>query len=385
MYKSNIQNSDDLIYYNINITNPNTNDPINSTFLSVPCIFSETRTQPILNKPDDYVMSVIRFSLPGANIPLFIFPVIPNPDDPNDINFSSLTVSISYMTEHSGKVHLVYNPHQNITPPSPTKAFNTQQSYLYYSVYNYQDLIDMYNVAIQTAFESITTPEGAQAPYFQFNASLERIELVAQQAFYDQQSALNPIYLYINYLGIRFFIGLNVQSNGNNLSSGEDYTFIVENTYNNWYNPSWIIPNPSESPKYLIMQGEFNALTYWNDLSSVVFMSGMIPVRPELTPNINNNTTGIQGNANRVRLVTDFIPNIGEQAGDITSKYVYNPSAEYRIINLTSQAPLTDVDIAVKWQDANNNLFDIFLLPGQVCTIKIVFIKKSARFGEYNK
>lgn len=384
MYKSCIEQNDEYIYYNINIANtinpiPGSNNP------SIPINFTETRTIPILDKPDDYLMSVIRFSLPGFNIPLFLFPVIPNPDDPLDINFSSLIVVMSYNGIDSDPINLRYVPQPALVPlaPLPSVAF-TGKAYQYYSVYNYQAMLDIYNRAIDQAFVNlnvkITLPSGSVPPYLQFENLNGRVSLVAQRAFYDQSFVSHPITLSYNFLSERFFIGFNVLNLGyqNRSPIGKDYTFVVENTFNNFYTPSYLAP--ATPPDYLIMSQEFDSLSYWNDLVSVVFLSGMIPVKKEGIPSLNNDSGSVQGNAGSRPIITDFIPGVGEIAGDIASKYIYNPTSEYRMLNLTSQTPLTDIDIKVQWQDANNNLYDVFLFPGQVCTIKILFQKKSSRF-----
>ncbi len=58
------------IYLNLSINN--------NTGSSIPCSFIETRSQPFLNKPDDYECSVIRFNISSNNsLPLFHF--IPQP------------------------------------------------------------------------------------------------------------------------------------------------------------------------------------------------------------------------------------------------------------------------------------------------------------------
>jgi hypothetical protein len=386
MYKTSVKGNsgDDLIYYNIVINNPaNLNG---SPTPSIPLNFSETRTIPILDKPDDYLLSVIRFSLPGFNIPILIFPVIPNPLDATDINYSSLTVTFTYMNVNSPPVHLRWIPEPAIPVPTPIVAF-TNQAYLYYAVYNYQTLIDIYNTAIVNAIDEFNTlnpgllPDAIidGPPYFQFDKPESRISLVALQQYFDQKDTPTAS-LSINYLGLRFFIGIPVINYYFNISnaSGIDYTFIIENEYNNWYNPSFLPQPVTGTPLYLIMTQEFYALAYWLDLVTIVFSSGSIPVVGELVPT-REISSNAQGNANSKPIITDFIPNIGESAGDFLSKYVYNPTSEYREVNLNSQVPLTTMDVRIQWQDANNNLYDILLFPNMSCSIKILFQKKSTR------
>lgn len=62
----------DHIYYNLNLTNPNT--PNNNLVLAS---FNETRSTAILKTPSEYTMSVIRFSLSKVNIPIFFMNIFP--------------------------------------------------------------------------------------------------------------------------------------------------------------------------------------------------------------------------------------------------------------------------------------------------------------------
>jgi hypothetical protein len=61
----------DHIYYNVTMTNNSTTDYSNARF-------SETRTQAIIDNPSNYHMSVVRFTCPTNNIPLFRFEQVQN-------------------------------------------------------------------------------------------------------------------------------------------------------------------------------------------------------------------------------------------------------------------------------------------------------------------
>lgn len=64
-YKVDVYDSDH-IYYNINITNPSTSQLLLAEF-------NQTAAQAILANPSEYNLSVVRFTIPAQQIPIFIF------------------------------------------------------------------------------------------------------------------------------------------------------------------------------------------------------------------------------------------------------------------------------------------------------------------------
>jgi hypothetical protein len=67
------KDTDDLVYVNINVFNPNANQGIP---MELPPV---TRTQPIVNRASDYYCSVVRFEIPKIGIPYFHFPEVGMP------------------------------------------------------------------------------------------------------------------------------------------------------------------------------------------------------------------------------------------------------------------------------------------------------------------
>ena len=66
VFKSEIKQTLTHTYYNISLHNPTKQPKIAS--------FYETRNEPIIQKPSDYYMSVVRVDCPTIEIPIFIYP-----------------------------------------------------------------------------------------------------------------------------------------------------------------------------------------------------------------------------------------------------------------------------------------------------------------------
>ena len=123
--KSTIKNDDNLIYYDIlatNYTKENSNIRLN---------FQETRTSPFLQKPSDFNLSIVRFSLDTYNLPVFI-PIInyesTNPDE------TIYSLSIKFNGKLYTKNITWKSPNQYINKPSKTannfQDFNSTYYYL---------------------------------------------------------------------------------------------------------------------------------------------------------------------------------------------------------------------------------------------------------------
>ena len=55
---------------------------------------------------------------------------------------------------------------------------------------------------------------------------------------------------------------------------------------------------------------------------------------------------------------------------------VYNPGAEYRLIDMHSSMNLHKVDLVVHWKDTFGNIHPFELRPGCAANVKILFRRK---------
>jgi hypothetical protein len=419
----------DLIYYNIVISGTETDG---STLAQ----FSETRVQPILGKASDYYMAISRFSIDATEIPLFVCPVIPNPNNPNDINYTPYQLKFNYFdgtTLYTTTENVEYFPSYtfNIRPLPPT-PISQDLSNEYYYIYEYTTFLRMINNAITAAFNDmvINVPglSTAKIPYFQYEPNLNLISFVIpnipnpivpsvnlyQTAYqtlggkqYTPAEGINPLsqnklYLYLNSSLYQFFNG--IETFGSNLfgySAADISAFnlmLVNDNKNNYYYPPQnatnTVNNQTETsfsgtdglgnlasytaqPQWFINTQQFNALSIWSSLSSIVLATSQIPVQFEYLPYSSNSSLiggSAVGSQNFRPILTDFVPDL-TQATQSRTQFTYyaNP---YRLIELTSQEPLRKLDIQLFWEDKNQNLYPLKITYNSSDNIKIVFIKK---------
>ena len=404
-------NDSDMFYYNVNMYG----DGVSSSSYAS---YEDVRTQPLLRSPNDYLMSVIRFSIDASHIPLFVCNVIQNPNNLNDLNFTPYTVTLQYqLIKYTSNVIFIPDSRYDIVnlPMPPNPQYGQDNSTEYYYVYYYSSFIKMVNNAIESAYTQMSAAnpgvfDNKPIPYFFYDPELEKIRLVVPvtdintnlniyQTQYDNNGLplyvvqpLDSVIFYVNSLLYKFFDGLKAFYVNTGYNSYPNFLIAIDDLGYNYYYPPKLNPsnqildqvptsflqvgiyNYTISPRFLIFTQEFNMLGAWTSLSSIVFITRTIPIQPEFIPTL---TTGSSASGSSARyIITDFVSDV-TKIGEQRSRFVYNPTAQYRYISLNSNLPLYKIDITMYWQDKNQNLYPLRITNGEINTVKLLFIKKS--------
>lgn len=345
----------DHIYYDMSLTNSGATNLIANLF--------DQRNQPLLDNPNEYHLSVVRFTVPTSYLPIFVWRDIGTNDPDN--NYYSVTISRAGVNY---RVFLTYVP-QNFP------ANNTNQQYLF--VYSYQQFIDTINVALNQAF-LLAGGTGTSPPYLLYNANTGLISLVAQYAYANSAGQYqiymnNPLYL--------FFDNFKSSRLGVNQIAGKDNLIFVQNNGNNDFMshpPFSALSNVFDS---YIMTQEYNSLFLWNSVRSLVFITNTVPVCDEAL-NVKNSESLTTGSTYR-KIMTDFELNIqsGISNNTLRSYVQYAVSGEYRLIDLQSNTPLYTFDIQIFFQTADLKLYPLYISNNQSISIKVMFRNKKFKKG----
>jgi hypothetical protein len=374
-------NPDDKIYMNIVI--PYAPD---SSGLS-PASFQQQFNQPILSVPDDYYISIVRFSIPCQNIPIINFANYIQEFPNTDPNLSIFAVTLEY----NGGISTSYVSYASETPfmpPGNLSASNPSVNYNnpYYFTYTYSNIISMLNSALNTAFTNLPTKpptvnEPPAAPYFIYDHNDYRIGLVAQNEFYDE-ALTTPINVYVNYeLFSTFLSGMPSVLFGYNEANEQDVQLLVRNQHNNFYQepsggPPPTITNPTEYPFYVMWQ-DYPTLINMNSFRNLTLQSNLLPIVQEFTvssssfESLQNNLSTISS----VGIMANFEPidSFGWESRGIVQ---YTPTGPYHLINLTGMDPISKIDIRIFWIDQYGQQYPLYLGYNQIVTIKFAFLKK---------
>lgn len=360
---------DDHVYYNISLYN--TPDYMNATH-SIKAEFNETRTIPILQNPSEYHMSVIRFSVPGSSIPIFLSDV---QQDASGNYISSYSVTLSYLSYYA-QVYVQYTPRGpiNITPAE-------------YPYYSYQAFLDDINTALQTAYTTLVSLAGSgfhsttQAPFLIYNPTTQIISLMAEQAYATDVSG-NFVGVYMNSRLFGFFQSFEtIFKTQTTIPNGLNYQILVKSNGNNVI-PADSAAFPELTTPYYQMSQEYQTLYAWNSFRSIQFITGSMPVKTELItiPYLQNNFSNSQqtnqsGTPVFSPILTDF--EVATDGADIRTYIVYFPSAEYRLSDMQSTTPLYQFTLKINWIDTSGNTHPLYIRQTEVATAKFMFRKKS--------
>jgi hypothetical protein len=135
---------------------------------------------------------------------------------------------------------------------------------------------------------------------------------------------------------------------------------------------------------WTITQETASTDTLWSPISSIVFASALMPVKPESNSapviigqgNIGNSQATAK--AAFTRVITDLALPMDKGAASWKSFIYYVPSAQYRMSDfLSSHQPLNGVDVQVYWKNRlNNQLYPITMTNLSSVSFKIMFKKK---------
>jgi len=387
------------LYYDIqvsNLENTNTQPPILQ--------FIETRNNPFLYESDQYLMSIIRFTLDTPNLPVFIPTIQPYQ---NDINLTIYSISLTYTNPantsqtFTQQTFLNFVPQSNV-PPLPPTTNNTPNGLQYnadgyYNVYNYQYLIFLLNQTFSDCYNDLNTQvvnagltlPSAYAPVMAWNTNdstaVINCDILGYSTVEPITPTFQPIKIYFNTPLAELFSSFPVFINTLSSVNGLNAQLITDS-----YSQSNTIGFPPYGTyQFTAIQvfQEFSTIASWTPITSIVFTSNTLPIVSNQVsqPVVFNNgvQSGNNGNNSLInQVITDFVSSDGVYKPNL----VYEPSAQYRYIQLISNRPLTTFDLSVFWKDRFGNLQPFRLASGGTASIKVLFTKKNTMgTGNYPK
>ncbi|MFM7981926.1 MAG: phage minor capsid protein, partial [Candidatus Fonsibacter sp.] len=125
---------------------------------------------------------------------------------------------------------------------------------------------------------------------------------------------------------------------------------------------------------YVQMFQAVPSIAIWNPVSAIIFASALLPIKTTQTSlprDIGSNEnafSNVGNNSNLLSAISDFAI-----TGDGNRQYrpmiIYNPSAEYRLVDMNSYMHLNRVDIIVYWKDTFGNIHMFELSPRNATSV----------------
>ncbi len=344
------------IYYDINFANKS-NIPVKANY-------KENRNDALVKNPSDYYISIVRFLLPLQSVPIFVYP---NDGTNPDNTQYSVTIRNLYTGAQQFQTFLNFTPQNSIV-----------NGVINFGIFSYAHFLDMINVALFDAWAHLTNTNSLVAPRMNYDAITGQCYLRINSYF--DVSGTRPespdIEVYFNTKLYSYFSNFNAFYNGSNTTLGKDVLLVTQDVRTSQSNGT-STSFPTGSLGFNFYQ-EYENLYLWNGLKSIVFTTSL-PIQDEY---ISESSTENGTSANNFRqILTDFEPNT--EARDAARGYVqYNPSAEYRLVNMNSDKAIKTVDLNILWMDKQQVLYPLYIPSGEYYSVKILFRKKYFLYKE---
>jgi hypothetical protein len=339
-------------YYNLSLTN-NQQDPILASL-------TDRRTSSILEKPDEWEMSIVRFQICTNEVPLFK-PVIPDPAFPLRTNMS---ITLKYLNNF-------FQQFIEVTAQEATRG-----------IFDYNAILDHVNDASLIAFGllkgAFPASDGTAAPLFYLNADTSLISMYTQSVFIQSnanriQIGLNqPLQSLLNMPTSNIVLPSASISGFTYELAVKDSAILLPPTNLREGYPIGVNPIPGE---VMSSSQEFRTLDEWNLIKAVIFTTALVPLQHEYLPNSSGIGQSYVPNNNQLGILTDFQiqkDNVEPTRGILT----YVPPGEYRMISLMGTNPFSAIDVTASYQTYNGDIFPITLGQGENMSLKIMFRRK---------
>ena len=379
------------IYYDISVTNLQ-----NSNTRPQPFQYQDTRTIPFLMRPDEYEMSIIRFSCGTSSLPVFIPQIQPNQGD-RDLTIYSVTLRNQGFEVQT---FINWNPQEVGVPlpPTPLQTANQRQFNQegYYNCYSYTWFIERIYAALVTSFDALTllvvgaglVMPSIYPPLISWDPTTNSATLYGDTEGYDVNPAIlaDPIEVYMNSALFSLFNSFPAIYRGDTAAAGKNFQIPFVDIGGT--NCTQIIPPGQPVPpagyqytnyRAIVWSQEQGTTASWSPILAVVFTSNTLPIESNQvsTPVVfSDNQNVILGGNNSAfeQIVTDIL----SEDGNYRPSLVYNPSAEYRMISLRGNRPLYSIDLNIFYRLNTGELVPLRLRSSESCTVKILFRKISA-------
>ncbi len=347
---------EDLVYYNAVLYN-DTTEPIKA-------YINDLRGQSVIDIPEEWHMSVVRFVCPGELLPLAIVPM--NDDTIGAMAQTSLRLSLVA----TGGIFQEYVTIQNDGPVSG-------------SIFSYDYLVTRINVALTAAWTAITGPRPPTSPPFlSYDPVLGAIRLYFQASYLD---AVDPISIRVNWPLYQYMSGIPATIYGYAANGVFDDVWINLEANSVMTVPIAVrdgfpvaVQAATMAGQVYFSQQEADNLQTWNGLSSLFLTTNYIPVQPEYLPAAGNITQNAGVSTASRQVISDFSAWGDANPLKFRQQIEYLPTAEFRMIHLAGRETLKRIDVQFWYTGPDGLAHEVMIAPGATATVKLLFRRKGA-------
>ena len=347
--------SQDLVYYNASIYAPDTGGII-------PAAVSDTRGTPILDVPEDWQVSVVRFDVTAQLLPPVTFPLpLPFPTTSQLQTPSLCTVTLQYL---------------GINYTQPVQVVYLDTSYTFGTLYTCDAVAQRINQAYAACYAMIpgVLPSSAP-PVFVFDPVTQLMSMYYQETY---ATAPNRIQVYMNRYTFNYLLTLECDFFGYDTPGGLDYRVQTEST-----NARTVPAAPRTgfpvgvvalAGNVLVLSQEGSSLQAWSGVRSIVITTSM-PINSESLPQTTSPGQSQNFSSNSVPILSDFILSgePGENPVVDRINILYLPTSEYRMAQLRGREALKRIELKFFYSMNDGSLRELLIPPGGHASAKLMF------------
>lgn len=351
--------NEDIVYYNASLYNPNT--------YPIPASITDIRSQNVIDYPEDWHMSVVRFDISTLEVPTTIVPM-QNSDYGYQPSRLIATLSMAGI-QYSAPVE-IFNFSPSTFGEIPPAG----------SVFSYSEVLLQINAAYAAAYALIPGPTSSAPPYFAMDAQTNIIRCYFQDTYITDP---NPISILMNYSLYTYFVNMPhdrsvwdpVNEATVQLLLDSSFTIPISNVDRTGYPRAVSLAAMPGQVNYISQ--ETKGLETWDAISNIFITSNALPIQSEYLPTTATPTQNQTFSAQSSPVISDFVVDT-ENPLSFRQKIEYLPTAEYRMIHLAGREGIKRVDAQFWYRTRSGQAHQIILPPQGSCGIKIMFRRAHA-------
>lgn len=348
-----------LVYFNVSLFNPQANQII------IPAQITDTRGTAVIDRPDDWEMSVVRFDVSSQLLPPIVAPMGPLPAPPPAAQPATAASQLTVTLTFGGVDH------------ESTVVFNYSGPETFGYVFSFDELTFRINQALAASFAAIAVPPvGSQPPFLYFNAVTQMFQLFFQTADYGVAPLIE---IWVNDATYKYIDSMPAFFAGIGQLNGKDFRLQVER------DSAVMIPTPPGPGFPVLIQGYTGTLAYLtqagpslastNGVRSVFLQTNLLPINSEALPITTSQAQTSTFSSNSTPIISDFLLSTDPASNPVVDRISisYLPTAEYRMVQLRGAEPVKQVDIKFFFTLFDGTVHELLLFPGGYCSAKLLF------------
>jgi hypothetical protein len=343
----------DHIYFDLTYYNNSTSIQANEQ--TIPATVFQSYAQTIIKNPEEWSLTVARFSISSNNIPR----VVQSPTT-TDVT-TEFWVGVSYAGNYYDAPILL-----------PAVLYNNQiQLRAAFNVNQFLDLINTGYIAAQTLAAAAGGPTGAGYPFMSYDPVSGLYQM--NEPDYMITNGTGTSNLTMSYQLYHKFQSFPVHINAPLTYNHHDVSFYAKVRGNGPV--EYTYPDLGTTGLYIPITQEAAWPSSIMDINRLLVTTTTIPVVTEFRGTQTYMSLQANNQNETKQIITDFFIGLDQQILPRSEHWLYTPNL-YRIASMKGNTPMRQLDITIYVVTTAGIIYQLYLNPLDSLDIKLLFMKK---------